>query len=66
MIDLAQTSNELAAALNILRDLIKDSWKASEEMERIRRSSYRLQARSDPYQAVSSYSQQFFGQRCRA
>jgi len=38
MIDLAQTSNELAAALNILRDLIKDSWKASEEMERIRRS----------------------------
>ena len=38
LIDLAQTPDELACTLNILRDLIKDSWKASEEMERIRES----------------------------
>jgi hypothetical protein len=36
MIDLSLTSEELAATLGILRDLIKDSWSASEEMERIR------------------------------
>jgi hypothetical protein len=36
LIDLSQTSEELANALGILRDTIKDSWKASEEMERIR------------------------------
>lgn len=36
MIDLAQTSEELLATLSIMRDLLKDSWTASEEMERIR------------------------------
>ena len=36
MIDLAQTSDELAATLSMLRDMIKDSWSASEEIERIR------------------------------
>ena len=36
MIDLSQTKEELATTLAILRDTIKDSWKASEEMERIR------------------------------
>jgi hypothetical protein len=36
LVDLSQTSEELASALSILRDLIKDSWRASEEMERIR------------------------------
>lgn len=36
MIDLSQTKEELATTLGILRDTIKDSWKASEEMERIR------------------------------
>lgn len=36
MIDLAQTSEELAMSLNIFRELTRDSWKASEEMERIR------------------------------
>ena len=36
MIDLAQTPEELAATLVVLKELVKDSWKASEEMERIR------------------------------
>ena len=36
LVDLSQTPEELASALSILRDLIKDSWRASEEMERIR------------------------------
>ena len=36
LIEMAQTSAGLCAALNMLKDLIKDSWKASEEMERIR------------------------------
>ena len=37
LVDLSQTPEELASALSILRDLIKDSWRASEEMERIRK-----------------------------
>ena len=40
LVDLSQTSEELASALSILRDLIKDSWRASEEMERIRQSYF--------------------------
>jgi hypothetical protein len=36
MVDLARTSDELSTTLAILRDLIRDSWSASEEMERIR------------------------------
>jgi hypothetical protein len=36
LVDLSQTSEELASSLSILRDMIKDSWRASEEMERIR------------------------------
>ena len=36
LIDMSQTSEELASTLAILRDMIKDSWRASEEMERIR------------------------------
>jgi hypothetical protein len=36
MIDMAQTAEELATALGILKDLLRDSWSASEEMERIR------------------------------
>jgi hypothetical protein len=36
LVDLSQTPEELASALSILKDLIKDSWRASEEMERIR------------------------------
>ncbi|KAK4689020.1 hypothetical protein P7C73_g1097, partial [Tremellales sp. Uapishka_1] len=36
LIDLAQTSEELLATLVILKDMLKDSWSASEEMERIR------------------------------
>jgi len=36
LIDMSQTSEELASTLGILRDMIKDSWRASEEMERIR------------------------------
>ena len=39
MIDLSQTPEELGAALGILRDSIRDSWAASEEMERIRECS---------------------------
>lgn len=41
LVDLSQTSEELASSLSILRDLIKDSWRASEEMERIRESTYK-------------------------
>lgn len=37
LVDLSQTPEELASALSILRDLIKESWRASEEMERIRK-----------------------------
>lgn len=36
MVDMAQTTEELVATLGIFRDMIKDSWAASEEMERIR------------------------------
>lgn len=36
IIDMAATSEELASGLTILRDMIRDSWTASEEMERIR------------------------------
>ncbi|ORX37124.1 hypothetical protein BD324DRAFT_427167 [Kockovaella imperatae] len=36
MIDMAKTSEELAITLGILRDMLKHSWAASEEMERIR------------------------------
>lgn len=36
MIDMAQTSEELATTLGILKDMLRDSWSASEEMERIR------------------------------
>ncbi|ORY31849.1 hypothetical protein BCR39DRAFT_525741 [Naematelia encephala] len=36
MVDMAQTTDELSACLSILKDMIKDSWSASEEMERIR------------------------------
>ncbi|WWD18748.1 hypothetical protein CI109_103202 [Kwoniella shandongensis] len=35
MVDLAKTREELTTTLGILRDMIKDSWEASEEMERI-------------------------------
>ncbi|EIW67561.1 hypothetical protein TREMEDRAFT_33244 [Tremella mesenterica DSM 1558] len=35
MIDMAQNSEELADSLGILRDMIRSSWAASEEMERI-------------------------------
>jgi hypothetical protein len=40
MIDLARTSEELAATLGILKDMIRDSWSTSEEMERIREDSF--------------------------
>jgi hypothetical protein len=43
LVDLSQTPEELASALSILRDLIKDSWRASEELERIR--EFRLSER---------------------
>lgn len=39
MIDLSSSSEELAKTLGLLRDMIKDSWTASEEMERIRKGS---------------------------
>jgi hypothetical protein len=39
LVDLSQTGEELAGSLSILKDLIKDSWRASEEMERIRELS---------------------------
>jgi hypothetical protein len=42
LIDLSQTSEELASALGIFRDLLKDSWRASEEMERIRELYYQV------------------------
>ena len=35
LIDLCRSSDELRTGLGILRDLIKDNWAASEEMERI-------------------------------
>ncbi len=38
VVDMASTSEELAASLSILRDMIRDSWQASEEMKRIRAS----------------------------
>lgn len=41
LIDLSSSSEELATTLGILRDMIKDSWSASEEMERIRRLTLR-------------------------
>jgi hypothetical protein len=36
LIDLCRTPEELRTGLGMLRDLIKDNWAASEEMERIR------------------------------
>lgn len=47
LVDMSQTAEELAGSLSILKDLIKDSWRASEEMERIRESatSYLAQTR---------------------
>ena len=39
MIDMASTSEELAKTLAIFRDMLRDSWEASEEMERIRESA---------------------------
>ena len=36
MIDMARSSDELAITLGILRDMLKGSWAASEEIERIR------------------------------
>lgn len=36
LIDMAKTSEELATTLGILRDMLKGSWSASEEIERIR------------------------------
>jgi hypothetical protein len=36
MIDLSSSTEELATTLGLMRDMIKDSWSASEEMERIR------------------------------
>lgn len=38
LIDLSSSSEELAVTLGMLRDMIRDSWTASEEMERIRKS----------------------------
>ncbi|WVQ96281.1 hypothetical protein IAU59_003385 [Kwoniella sp. CBS 9459] len=35
LVDLSRTKEELISTLGILRDMIKDSWSASEEMERI-------------------------------
>ncbi|WVR06613.1 hypothetical protein IAU60_003645 [Kwoniella sp. DSM 27419] len=35
MIDLSKTKDELLQTLGLMRDMIKDSWSASEEMERI-------------------------------
>jgi hypothetical protein len=35
LIDLAQNAEQLAITLTLLRDMIKYSWSASEEMERI-------------------------------
>ena len=40
IIDLCQTPEELRAGLGMLRDLIKDNWAASEEMERFRKLLY--------------------------
>lgn len=40
LVDLSQTPEELVNSLTILRDMIKDSWRASEEMERIRGCSH--------------------------
>ena len=37
MIDLSASTEELAVTLGLMRDMIKDSWSASEEMERIRK-----------------------------
>jgi hypothetical protein len=42
MVELAKTSEELASTLTILKDMIKDSWSASEEMERIRKCESRM------------------------
>lgn len=39
MVDMARTTAELTACLGMLRDMIKDNWAASEEMERIRQSA---------------------------
>ena len=48
MIDMARTTAELTACLGMLRDMIKDNWAASEEMERIRKSTFNgLFARDD-------------------
>lgn len=44
MIDMARNTDELVACLSILRDMIKDNWEGSEEMERIREFSFCLVA----------------------
>lgn len=36
MIDLSSSTEELAITLGLMKDMIRDSWSASEEMERIR------------------------------
>jgi hypothetical protein len=68
LIDLSQTSEELASALSILRDMIKDSWRASEEMERIRKPSILISLKTwaiaDPSKGASSFSLLCFDQRC--
>lgn len=38
MVDMARNTEELVACLSMLRDVIKDNWAGSEEMERIRES----------------------------
>jgi hypothetical protein len=36
MIDMSQSSEELLGSLSVLREMTKECWSASEEMERIR------------------------------
>lgn len=57
LIDMSHTAEELASSLSILKDLIKDSWRASEEMERIRECTHAPHATAcdaDRMQVVSS------------
>ncbi len=66
MVDMAETPEELFNTLSILRDLLKDSWQASEEMERIREIRIpNLVKQLSREQEASSYSLRSSDRRCR-
>lgn len=54
LIDLAEDSEQLATTLTILQDMIRDSWSASEEMERIRTYGVRAALTVDGFELLAA------------